>query len=111
MVEESFRNLKCDRFGCAFHYSLTRTAPRLAILLPLHALATFVAWLTALVADAQAALRYGGIVTPRSRRHYSLLRIGWETLRQRWTTISLRDLRHAFTHPPQWWLRELEMPG
>lgn len=27
-IEESFRDLKCDRFGCAFCYSLTRTAPQ-----------------------------------------------------------------------------------
>lgn len=110
-IEESFRDLKCDRFGCAFHYSLTRTAPRLAILLLLHALATFVAWLSALAAHAESTIRYGGITSQRARRHYSRLRIGWEALRQRWTTISLRDLRRAFTHPPQWALQELEIPG
>lgn len=110
-IEESFRDLKCDRFGCAFHYSLTRTAPRLAILLLLHALATFVAWLSALASDAQTTLRYGGIVTPRARRHYSLLRIGWERLRRKGLLISHRELRHAFTHPPGWSLRELEIPG
>jgi len=29
-IEESFRDLKCDRCGCALHYSLTR-ARRLAL--------------------------------------------------------------------------------
>jgi len=110
-IEESFRDLKCDRFGCAFHYSLTRTAKRLTILLLLHALATFVAWLTALVAEAYADERYGGIVTPRQRRHYSRLRLGWEMLRQRWNIISPRALWRAFMHPPQWLLQELKMPG
>lgn len=47
-IEESFRDLKCDRHGCAFCYSLTRSGKRLAVLLLLHALATFVAWLSAL---------------------------------------------------------------
>jgi len=50
-IEESFRDLKCDRYGSAFCYSLTRTAKRLAILLLLHALAT---WRDVL-AEARAA--------------------------------------------------------
>jgi len=109
-IEQSFRDLKCDRFGCAFHYSLTRTAQRLAVLLLVHALATFVAWLTALVDDAHSTLRYGGIVTARPRRHYSLLRVGWERLRQQCAVPSPRDLWRVCTHPPQWSLRELEIP-
>ncbi len=110
-IEESFRDLKCDRYGCAFGYSLTRSGQRLAMLLLLHALATFVAWLAALTADAKATIRYGGIVTEGARRHYSRLRIGWEALRQRWTPLSPRDLWRAFKHPPQWILQELEIPG
>jgi len=109
-IEESFRDLKCDRLGCAFHYSLTRSAKRLAILLLVHALATFLAWLTALVADPHTAQRYGGIVTQRARRHYSRLRIGWEMLRQGWSVISPQDLWRAFKHPPPWALQELEIP-
>lgn len=109
-IEESFRDLKCDRFGCAFHYSLTRTSKRLSILLLLHALATFVAWLTALASDAQTDERYGGIITPRQRRHYSRLRLGWEALRQRWVVISTRDLWRAFKRPPRWLLQEPEIP-
>jgi hypothetical protein len=109
-IEESFRDLKCDRFGCAFHYSQTRSVERLAILLLLHALATFLAWLTALAADTPHAVRYGGVVSRRSRRHYSLLRIGWEILRQRWTPISLAALQNSFTHPPRWWRQEMELP-
>jgi hypothetical protein len=110
-IEESFRDLKCDRFGCAFHHSLTRRAPRLAILLLLHALATFVAWLSALTGDAQTLIRHGGIVGRRARRHYSRLRIGWEALRQRGVPLSRRELWRAFKHPPRWALQELEIPG
>lgn len=109
-IEESFRDLKCDRYGCAFCYSLTRSAKRLAVLLLLHALATFVAWLCALTSDTQTTIRHGGIVSGRARRHYSLLRIGWEMLRQRWTRITLGDLWDVFMHPPKWWLQELEIP-
>ena len=32
-IEQSFRDLKCDRFGCAFYYSLTRKPERIAMLL------------------------------------------------------------------------------
>lgn len=109
-IEESFRDLKCDRYGCALHYSLTRRRPRLAILLLLHALATFVAWLTALCPETDTPARDGGIGSRRTRRHYSLLRLGWERLRRRETTICWRDLWHAFRHPPRWWLASLEIP-
>lgn len=110
-IEESFRDLKSARFGCAFRYSLTRTAPRLAILLLLHALATFLAWLAALATEASAALRYGGIVSPRAQRHYSRLRLGWEALRRGAASSSLRNLWQSFKHPPLWALQELEIPG
>lgn len=110
-IEEGFRDLKCDRYGCAFCYSLTRGAERLAMLLLLHALATFVAWLSALAEDASSLIRYGGITSQRTRRHYSLLRIGWERLRRTDATLTLRDLWRTFNHPPREWLRELEIPG
>jgi len=80
-IEQSFRDLKSERFGCAFRYSLTRSAARLAILLLIHALACFLAWLTAQTLEAHAAATYGGVLSPRPRRHYSLLRLGWEALR------------------------------
>ena len=110
-IEEGFRDLKCDRYGCAFSYSLTRSAKRLATLLLLHALATFVAWLAALTGDAQTAIRHGGVISKRARRHYSLLRIGWEALRRQWVPPSHRELWRAFKHPPQWALQELELPA
>ena len=110
-IEESFRDLKCDRFGCAFCYSLTRTAPRLAILLLVHALATFAAWLAALAADTSDGVRYGGIITARARRHYSRLRLGWEAWRQHTTPLSPRTLWQVFMHPPRWALHALEIPA
>lgn len=110
-IEEGFRDLKCDRYGCAFCLSLTRSAQRLSILLLLHALATFIAWLSALAADASSTIRYGGITSQRARRHYSRLRIGWERLCRGEATILLHELWHAFKHPPQEWLREQEVPG
>jgi Transposase DDE domain len=80
-IEESFRDLKCDRFGCAFQHSQTRQPERIANLLLLLALASFAAYLAAKqLDDPIASIVYGGIVS--RRRHYSQLRIGWEALRK-----------------------------
>lgn len=92
-IEKSFRDLKCPRYGCGFDHSLTRTCERLGILLLIHALATFVAWLSGLTLDEREALdTYGGIFAPRPRRHYSLLRLGWEALKHADPSILLTSL-------------------
>jgi hypothetical protein len=111
-IEQSFRDLKCDRFGCAFYYSLTRKPERIATLLLIHALATFVAWLSALsLRIAPVLVQYGGIISRRPRRHYSLLRIGWEALRRSDPKCTPRSLRSAFLHPPLSFIAELELPS
>lgn len=111
-IEQSFRDLKCERFGCAFYYSLTRQPARIAILLLIHALATFVAWLAALSQSVAAALtQYGGILSPCGRRHYSLLRIGWEALRRRDPMCTPTQLHAVFTRPPATFLSQLQIPS
>lgn len=111
-IEQSFRDLKCDRFGCAFYYSLTRKPERIAMLLLIHALATFVAWLAALSQIAAVSLRhYGGIVSTRHRPHYSLLRIGWEALRRNDPACRPATLRSVFLHPPSTFLTHLQIPS
>ncbi len=110
-IEQSFRDLKCDRFGCAFYQSLTRKVERISMLLLIHALATFVAWLAALSQSATATLvQYGGIISTRTRPHYSLLRIGWEALRRRDPIFTTALLRNTFLHPPEDFLAQLEIP-
>lgn len=111
-IEQSFRDLKCERFGCAFSYSLTRKPERIAMLLLIHALATFLAWLTAWSQAAACALvQYGGILCQRPRRHYSLLRIGWEALRHHDPTCDSTSLLSVFTHPPAALLLQLQLPS
>lgn len=110
-IEQSFRDLKCDRFGCAFYYSLTRKPERIAILLLLHALATFVAWLAALAQPRAALAQYGGVVSARAKPHYSALRIGWEALRRRDPMCMPRQLRAVFTRPPTTFLTRLQIPS
>lgn len=81
-IEESFRDLKCVRYGCGFDLSLTRSCARLAILLLIHALASFLAYLAShSIQDRHAMSTYGGVSSARSRRHYSLQRLGWLALR------------------------------
>jgi hypothetical protein len=110
-IEQSFRDLKCDRFGCAFSHSLTRKPQRIAMLLLLHALATFVAWLSALSQTRAALTQYGGIVSPRARPHYSALRIGWEALRRRDPMCTPTQLRAVFNRPPTTFLTQLQIPS
>jgi hypothetical protein len=80
-IEQSFRDLKSDRFGSAFCHSLTRKGARLEMLLLLQALASFLAWLQG---AAKAVLNdtLHCVIRASSRAHYSILRIGWESLRR-----------------------------
>ena len=111
-IEQSFRDLKCERFGCAFYYSLTRKPERIAALLLIHALATFAAWLAAWSKLSLGALvQYGGIISERSRRHYSLLRIGWEALRRNDSRYTAASLHAVFVHPPAALMTELQIPS
>jgi hypothetical protein len=110
-IEQSFRDLKCDRFGCAFYYSLTRKPERIAMLLLIHTLACFAAWLAALSHPAAVALKqFGGILSARARPHYSLLRIGWEALRRSDPNYTAQRLRNTFFHPPESFIAQLQVP-
>ena len=82
-IELGFRDLKSHRFGQAFEDSLTRLKKRIEILLLLHALAVFAAWLTGLIAQRNGLMDR---LTPfqSKRRLYSTLRLGWEALTRKW---------------------------
>ena len=84
-IELSFRDLKSHRFGQAFEDSLTRLRERIEILLLLHALAVFAAWLTSLMAERSGVMHR---LTPcrSTRKLYSTLRLGWEALTRKWVT-------------------------
>lgn len=105
-IEQSFRDLKCERFGCAFNHSLTRTSARLEILLLLHALASFVAWLQGLWLQRQADTAHC-VVHPRSTRiHYSIVRLGWESLRRSLHPPALASWPSA--RIPRWLMNHLD---
>ncbi len=98
-IELGFRDLKSARFGAAFRYCMTRSAERLQVLLLIHALATFVAWLAGLSLDHRSKKAYAGMNLKRMKRHYSTLRLGFEALK-RYRIRSLKPLWQALMHPP-----------
>jgi len=73
------------RYGQAFEDSLTRKSERIEILLLLHALAVFAAWLAGMAAEADGCQHRLNPHTAK-RRLYSLIRLGWEALTRRWLT-------------------------
>jgi hypothetical protein len=83
-IELAFRDLKSHRYGVGFEDSLSRSPKRLAVLLLLHALVAFAAWLLA------KAFRTAGVeedpltARKRHRHRYSEQRRGLEWLRRRW---------------------------
>jgi hypothetical protein len=91
-IEQSFRDLKSHRFGCAFDDTLTRSAQRLEMLLLIHMLAALAAWLVGLAASAPAHAR---VCTTSLLKRYSVLWIGWACLRHGtnlWSTMALSHL-------------------
>ncbi len=93
-IELGFRDLKSHRYGQAFEDSLTRKSERIDILLLLHALAVFAAWLAGMAAEADG---YQRRLNPfaTNRRLYSLVRLGWEALTRRWLTRPVQAMLDA----------------
>lgn len=85
-IEQSFRDLKSHRYGVGFEDSLTRTRDRLATLLLILALASFVAWVTARTATRDVLLAATETLIRSTRAGVlSWHRIGWRLLsEQRW---------------------------
>lgn len=100
-IELGFRDMKSHRYGCAFEDSLTRKRQRIEILLLIHALAGFAAWLAGLAAataGVTAHLVPSG--TAQRRPTYSLLRLGYEALRRSWLQGCDQALQTILRRPP-----------
>src|SRR5690606_5625065 len=80
-IEQAFRDLKSHRFGAGFEDSLSRKPERLTILLLLHTLASFAAWLAGIAARGTSQ-RDPLARQPKHHRRYSLIRRGMEWLRR-----------------------------
>ena len=97
-IEEAFRDLKSERFGCGLELSLTRSAERLAVLLLLHLLASFVAYLTGLASRAHGRTGHCDPQPSAGRVRYSVLRLGWEALRRGWPAFKPPELLLVLNH-------------
>jgi hypothetical protein len=91
-IEQSFRDLKSHRYGCAFEDTLTRDPKRLEMLLLIHALASLVAWLEGLTVvtttPATPTTAYG-------HASHSITWIGYERLRRQCARLSLPTIEVA----------------
>lgn len=81
-IEETFRDLKCHRWGFGLCYSRCNNIRRLEALLLLAALATLVAWLVGLAARSLQLHRHLQANTERRREVLSTFFIGRELLRR-----------------------------
>lgn len=82
-IELGFRDLISHRYGQAFEDALIRKPELIEILLLLHALALFAAWLAGMAAEASNC-QHRFNPYPSKRRLYSLIRLGWEALTRHW---------------------------
>ncbi|HTE41681.1 MAG TPA: hypothetical protein VK629_12675, partial [Steroidobacteraceae bacterium] len=57
-----------------------------------------------------ALVNYGGVVSARTNRHYSLIRIAWEALQHDDPGCNVPKLTYAFKHPPPTFLALLAIP-
>jgi len=90
-IEQSFRDLKSHRYGVGFEDSLTRTRERLAVLLLILALATFVAWMIARTAHRDVLIAAAATLIRSTRAGLlSWHRIGWQLLREHRWRIDIR---------------------
>lgn len=80
-IEETFRDLKCHRWGFGLRYARCNSAGRLEILLLLGALATLTAWLVGLAGRALQLNRHLQANTERGREVLSTFFIGRELMR------------------------------
>jgi hypothetical protein len=100
-IELSFRDLKSQRYGCGLRNSLTRKGHRLAALLLLHALASLIAWLQGIALTHLQRIMHCAIRSNAPRASYSVVRIGWESLRRHQPVVPLlAELSRR--HLPTW---------
>lgn len=79
-IEQSFRTLKSHQFGFAFEDTQSQTAPRLQMLLLIHALALLVLWVAGLQAECYHLRPHYEANARQSPSTISLVTLGWLAL-------------------------------
>lgn len=91
-IEESFRDLKCHRWGFALRYARSRTAQRLEILLLIGALATICVWLAGLAAEAKDWTKRFQANTEKVRTVLSTFFVGFQIFSNGPDSLETKDL-------------------
>lgn len=94
-IEAAFRDLKSHQYGAGFEDSLSRKRPRLLILLMLHTLACFAAWVVACAAESAGT----NVRDPLARQARHRASYSWYRRGQAWL------VRPVLPEPIQRWIR------
>lgn len=89
-IETAFRDLKSHQYGVGFEGSQSRNPKRLAILLLIHALAAFAAWVAYLAARSASA----ALPNPMTRQISHEKRYSWYRYGLAWLKLPCRSLPH-----------------
>ena len=99
-IEESFRDLKCARFGLALAYHRSRRTERLRVLLLIAALALLVLWLIGTAARQRGIARHYQANTERRRVVLSPIFLGIRIVERAGETFTLQELAAAWRTIP-----------
>lgn len=94
-IEESFRDLKSQRFGFSFSEMRSKCIKRMEILLLIAALATLCLWVIAIAAKSKKLHYRYQANTVKNKNVLSLTYLGWQINLRRDITLSLTELRQA----------------
>ena len=98
-IEHGFRTLKSHQFGFAFEDSQSRSAERIVVLLLIHALALFLAWIAGWAAQRTGLSRKLQSNTDRQHRNFSIITLGWMALTMIRMKLSSTDIASALQIP------------
>jgi len=94
-IEENFRDTKCPHYGLGLKHSLTRTPERMAILLLIAAIATWVAWLAGIITLASGKAADFQAHSAKFTQSLSLVYLGREALKKQQVITSSTLLTYA----------------
>jgi hypothetical protein len=95
-IEETFRDLKDDRWSFGLVYARSRSVARRQMLLLIATLATLVLWMVGLAAKAKGWARHFQANTEGERDVLSVVFLGREVLRSEHLTLKHQELLGAF---------------
>ena len=102
-IEQSFRTLKSHQFGFGYEDSQSRGAARIAMLLLIHLLAVFLAWIAGITARRRGLQDQCRSNSDRKRHTLSDITLGWMVLAAKLLTLTQACFEQALRslwHPP-----------